>query len=103
MKTKRTLVFAILFLTTLACGLVTAQAAPAVAGACAWQAQLQAAPTPAASPADLQATPVAAPFTELAAGRTDSGGLGCVSFCAIALCPQGTTCGPSPGGGCGCQ
>jgi hypothetical protein len=35
--------------------------------------------------------------------RTTSGDLGCVSFCSIALCPQGTTCGPSPGGGCGCN
>lgn len=84
MKAQRTLVFAILFLTTLAWGLVSAQAAPA---------------TPQAG---LQATPVSTPFTNLAAGRTGSG-LECVSFCSIAYCPQGTTCGPTPSGGCGCN
>ena len=64
MKANRTLVFKILFLTTLDCGLVAAQAASVDA-------------------------------------RTSD--LGCLSFCSIALCPQGTTCGPTPGGGCGCN
>ena len=85
MKAKRTLVFAILFLTTLACGLVPAQAAPAGAGGCAWQAPVQAAPAPVTSQAGLQAAPV--PLT-----RTGSG-LECVSFCSIAL----PACPPPPG------
>jgi hypothetical protein len=101
MQAKRTLVFAILFLTILAGGLVTAQAAPA--GACDPQAQVQVALTPVAALAELQAAPVAVPLPSFASGRTGSGGLECVSFCSIALCPEGTTCGPSPGGGCGCN
>ena len=36
------------------------------------------------------------------AARTTSG-LECLSFCSIAYCPQGTTCGPTPSGGCGCN
>lgn len=89
MKAKRTLVFAILVLTALAWGL-----APATldAGDCAWQSP--SAPAQEAAQADLP--------TPLALTRTGSG-LECVSFCSIALCPEGTTCGPSPGGGCGCQ
>ncbi len=104
MKSKQTLVFAILFLTALACGLAPAQAAPAGAGACAGQAQSLAAPVPAAAPAGLSAVAIPAPFpTALDMAKTSGPGLECISFCSIALCPQGTTCGPSPGGGCGCQ
>lgn len=89
MKTSRTLVFAILFLTTLAGGLLAAPVPPAGAGACDGPAWLQAASS-AASPAEL------AIFAKEGAGQD------CLSFCSIAFCPEGG-CGPLPGGGCGCQ
>jgi hypothetical protein len=105
MKAQRTLVFAILFLTTLAVGSLPVEAAPAGNEACARQAEALATPAvsiPAPAPA---LAPVEALFASLEGGKTTfpGPGLECVRFCMVAYCPQGTTCGPMPGGGCGCN
>lgn len=105
MKAQRTLVFAILFLMTLAAGMMPAQAAPAGTEACARQAQVLVAPaeslSQAAAPAPFLA-PVETLFASIQTGKTTDP-FECLRFCMVAYCPEGTTCGPSPGGGCGCN
>lgn len=103
MKAQRTLVFAILFLTTLAVGSRPAEAAPPGTDACARQTQALVAPAMSLPQAAAPA-PVEALFASVRTETEKSPGLGeCLQFCMIAYCPEGTTCGPSPGGGCGCN
>ena len=94
MKAKLTFVFAILFLATLALGLVPAQATPIFTSACVQVDHQEPASSDSAFLAGLQPAETPQPATTAQ---------DCLSFCSRVHCTEGNVCGPCANGGCGCH